>query len=265
MSFNRLNVLLSLMGLIVPCALLSSTPLNGAITLTVDATQAPDKIIRTREVIPVKAGPLTLFYPKWIPGEHEPSGPVGNVAGLKFTANGKTIPWRRDLLDVFTLHVDVPAGADNLEATFEYLEPTGGPYSGGASATDKLVIISWNQNVLYPAGMPSSHITFNPKLRVPEGWKYGTPLPVENAAGNEITFKPVELDRLVDSPVIAGEFYRTVDVTPPGEPIHHEIDMVADSAEALDMSPELQKKFTNLVAESGKLFGARHTATTISF
>src|SRR5579862_5804516 len=154
MSFSRLKFSLLLMGLIVPGAMLLSTPLNGAIKLTVDATQAPDKIIRTREVIPVKAGPLTLYYPKWIPGEHEPSGPVGNVAGLKFTANGKTIPWRRDLLDVFTLHVDVPAGADSLEATFEYLEPTGGPYSGGASATDKLVIISWNQDVLYPAGVP---------------------------------------------------------------------------------------------------------------
>lgn len=258
MTFFRFRFSVLLVTAVITGALLSPATLRAAITLTVDATQAPDKIIRTREVIPVKAGPLTLYYPKWIPGEHEPSGPVGNVAGLKFSANGKVIPWRRDLLDVFTFHVDVPEGADRLEATFEYLEPTGGPYSGGASATDKLVIISWNQDVLYPAGMPSSQITFAPTLRLPDGWKYGTPLPIENAAGNEITFKPVELNRLVDSPVIAGEYYRAVDITPPGEPIHHEIDMVADSAEALDMSPELQKKFTNLVAESGKLFGARH-------
>jgi predicted metalloprotease with PDZ domain len=258
MNFNRWRLSLPFLALLLPGVMLSSPSLQAAITLTVDATQAPDKIIRTREVIPVKPGPLTLFYPKWIPGEHEPSGPVGNVAGLKFSANGKSIPWRRDLLDVFTFHVDVPAGANSLEAAFEYLEPTGGPFSGGASATDKLVIISWNQNLLYPAGEPASAITFNPILRVPQGWKYGTPLPIENAGGNEITFKPVELDSLVDSPVIAGQYYRAVDVTPSGEPIHHEIDMVADSAEALDMTPELQKKFTNLVAESGKLFGARH-------
>ena len=228
------------------------------ITLTVDATQAPEKIIRTRMVIPATPGPLTLYYPKWIPGEHEPSGPVGNVTGLKFTAGGKTIPWRRDLLDVFTFHVDVPEGADSLEAAFEYLEPSGGGFSAGASATDKLIVLSWNQDLLYPAGFHAEQITFRPTLRLPEGWKYGTPLPVESASGNEVAFKPVALDRLVDSPVIAGEFYRAVDVTPPGEPIHHEIDMVADSAGALEMSPELQKKFTNLVAETGKLFGTRH-------
>lgn len=228
------------------------------IKLTVDATQAPQKLVRTEMVMPVKPGPLTLYYPKWIPGEHEPSGPVGNLAGLKFTANGKTIPWRRDLLDVFTFHLDVPEGADRLEVSFDYLEPGGGGFSFGASATDKLVVISWNQNLFYPAGVEAQQITYRPTLRLPDGWKYGTALPVENASGSEVAFQPVALNRLVDSPVIAGEYYRAVDITPPGEPIHHEIDMVADSEAALDMSPDLQKDFTNVVAESGKLFGARH-------
>jgi len=231
---------------------------GATITLKVDATRAPEKLLRTEMVMPVKPGPLTLYYPKWIPGEHEPSGPVGNVAGLKFTANGKSIPWRRDLLDVFTFHLDVPAGTDRLEVSFDYLEPGGGGFSFGASATDKLVVISWNQNLFYPAGVEAQQITYRPTLRLPAGWKYGTALPVENASGSEVTFQPVSLNRLVDSPVIAGEYYRAVDITPPGEPIHHEIDMVADSEAALDMSPDLQKDFTNVVAESGKLFGARH-------
>jgi len=241
MASFRFRFFLVLIALMLPGLAAVPAQSGPTISLTVDATQAPDMIIRTRQVMPVKPGPLTLYYPKWIPGEHEPSGPVGNVAGLKFMANGNTIPWRRDLLDVFTFHVDVPAGAESLEATFEYLEPSAGPYSGGASATDKLVIVSWNQDLLYPAGVPAADITFKPTLRLPQGWKHGTPLPVEHAAGNEITFKPVALDRLVDSPVIAGEYYRAVDVTPPGEPIHHEIDMVADSAAALEMTPELQK------------------------
>ncbi|MGD0696080.1 MAG: M61 family peptidase [Terriglobia bacterium] len=254
----RFRLSLILVMLVASSASWLNAQSRPTITLTVDATQAPEKIIRTRMVMPAKPGPLTLYYPKWIPGEHEPTGPVGNVAGLKFTANGKTIPWRRDLLDVFTFHVDVPQGADSLEAEFEYLEPPSGGFSAGASATDKLVVVSWNQDLFYPAGLHADQITFKPTLRLPEGWKYGTALPVENASGNEVTFKPVALDHLVDSPVIAGEFYRAVDVTPPGEPIHHEIDMVADSAAALEMPPELQKKFTNLVAETGKLFGARH-------
>jgi predicted metalloprotease with PDZ domain len=229
-----------------------------AITLTLDATQAAQKILHTRMVMGVKPGPLTLYYPKWIPGAHNPSGPVGSVAGLKFMAEGKAIPWRRDLLDVFTFHLEVPAGAQSLEATFDYIEPGGGGMGFGGSATDKLVIVSWNQNVLYPAGVPAAEITYRATLRLPQGWKFGTALPQESITGNEITFMPVDLDRLVDTPVIAGEYYRAVDVTPPGEPIHHEIDMVADSEAALEMSPETQKGFTNLVAETGKLFGARH-------
>ena len=226
-----------------------------AIVLTLDATQASEKILHTRMVMPVKPGPLTLYYPKWIPGQHDPSGPVGSVAGLKFMADGKVIPWRRDLLDVFNFHLQVPEGAQSLEATFDYIE-SGGAFGG--SATDKLLIVSWNQNVLYPAGVPAAKIIYHPTLRLPEGWKFGTALPQESATGNEITFVPVALDRLVDSPVIAGEYFRAVDVTPPGEPIHHEIDMVADSEAALEMSPEIQKDFTNLVAETGKLFGTRH-------
>ena len=231
---------------------------SGTINLTVDATHAPEKMLHTRMVMPVKPGPLTLYYPKWIPGEHTPAGPEGNVAGLTFSANGKTLPWRRDLLDAFTFHLDVPSGVERLDVAFDYIEPSSGAFSGGGSATDKLVIVSWNQNVLYPAGIPAENITFKPTLRLPLTWKFGTPLPVENAASGEVTFKPVSLDRLVDSPVIAGEYYRAVDVTPPNEPIHHEIDLVADSAEALEMSPEAQKDFTNMVAETGKLFGARH-------
>jgi predicted metalloprotease with PDZ domain len=232
---------------------------SGTIQLTVDATQVPLGMVKTHMVMPVHAGPLTLYYPKWIPGEHGPDGPISNVTGLKFSANGKAIPWERDKLDVFTFHVDVPEGAAHLDVDFDYIEPQAGGFaSGAASSTDKLVVISWNQNVLYPAGAPSKEITYDARLKLPSGWKFGTPLPIEHAAGDEVTFKPVALNRLVDSPVIAGEYYRAIDITPPGEPIHHELDLVADSAEALNISPDAKQKMTNLVAESGKLFGARH-------
>ncbi len=137
-------------------------------------------------------------------------------------------------------------------STLTYIEPDGG------SATDKLMVLEWNEVVLYPADIPAEKLTYEAKLLMPDGWKFGTPLPVENAAGNQVSFKPISLDLLVDSPVICGEFYRTIDLTPPGEPIHHEIDIAADSADALNMSPENQKEMINLVAESGKLFGARH-------
>ena len=229
------------------------------ITLDVDATQAPQKIIHTHMVIPVSPGPLTLYYPKWIPGEHAPDGPIVDMTGLKFSANGKTIPWRRDLLDMFTFHLNIPQGVNTLDAKFDYVEPevTSG-FTAGASATDKLVVISWNQNLLYPAGHLAQDLIYKTTLKLPEGWKFGTALPIAHQDGNEIEFKPVSLNRLVDSPVSGGQYYRVVNVTPPGEPIHHEIDLAADSEAALDMSPELQQDYTNLVAETGKLFGSRH-------
>jgi predicted metalloprotease with PDZ domain len=206
--------------------------------------------------MPVSAGPLTLYYPKWVPGLHEPAGPVGNVAGLKFTANGKPIPWRRDLRDIYAFRVELPAGARQLVIDFDYLEPSSGGGPAAGSATDKLLVLNWNQVLLYPAGLSSARVMVTPRIQLPEGWKSATALDVAEQAGSTVAYKPVTLERLVDSTLIAGEYFRAVDVTPPGEPIHHEVDMVADSAGALAMSPEVQQGLTRVVAETGKLFGA---------
>jgi predicted metalloprotease with PDZ domain len=225
---------------------------SQTISLTVDATKTPQKLLHAHLVLPVQPGPLTLYYPKWIPGEHGPSGPIASLTGLKFEGNGKVIPWKRDLLDTFTFHLDIPAGVSQLDATYDYIEPEGG------SATDKLLILEWNEVALYPAGTPAQKLMYDAKLILPEGWKFGTSLPVSGQSGNSVSFKPISLDLLVDSPVISGEYFRVIDITPAGEPIHHEIDMAADSEAALAMSPANIKQMTNLVAESGKLFGARH-------
>ncbi len=238
-----------------PAAFAQAAPV---INLTVDATRAPLKILHATLQMPARPGPLTLYYPKWIPGLHEPAGPVANVTGLKFSANAQTIPWRRDLLDVYTFHVDVPLGASQLDISFDYLEPSGGGGPAAGSTTDKLLVLNWNQVLLYPSGTPAAQIKFKSKLLLPAGWKFGTALPVANQSNAEVTFQPAALDRLIDSPLVAGEYYRAIDLTPPGEPVHHEIDMVADSAEALAMPADVQRGLANLVAESGKLFGARH-------
>jgi predicted metalloprotease with PDZ domain len=250
MHSYRFRSLLSLASLVVFTA---SVALGAeTISLTVDATKTRQKLLHSHEVIPVKSGPLTLYYPKWIPGEHGPDGPINNVTGLEFESGGKTIPWKRDLLDMFTFHLDVPAGVSELIANFDFIEPD------GYSSTDKLTVLEWNEVILYPAGALAQDLSYEAKLKLPDGWKFGTPLPIEKQSGAEVSFKPISLDLLVDSPVIAGQFYRSIDLTPLGEPIHHQIDMVADSEVALNMSPENQKQMTNLVAESGKLFGARH-------
>jgi len=227
------------------------------VTLFVDASAAPRKIFHATLKIPASPGDLTLYYPKWIPGEHAPDGPVIDLAGLKFSAGGKPLKWRRDLLDGFTIHVEVPAGATEITAELDFLSPATfeGGFSAGSSATDKLAVISWNQVLLYPKGFKSDDINYTASLKLPEGWKFGTPLPISKQSGNEIHFATVSLTTLVDSPVITGEFLKVVPLAQ--DPLT-EMDIAADSAAALDAPQEVWDHYKNLVEQANKLFGAHH-------
>src|SRR6267378_1099224 len=233
----------------------SATPPN--VTISVDATTAPRKIFHATLKIPATPGDLTLYYPKWIPGEHAPDGPVADLAGLKFSAGGKTLKWRRDLLDGFTIHVEVPAGENEVSAELDFLSPATfeGGFSAGSSATDKMAVISWNQVLLYPKGWKSDEINYTASLKLPTGWKFGTSLPVTGQSGNEIKFATVSLTTLVDSPVITGEFLKVVPLAQ--DPVT-EMDIAADSAAALEAPQEVWDHYKNLVEQTNKLFGAHH-------
>src|SRR5271165_5271633 len=218
----------------------------GPIRLEVDASHAPQKILHSRLQIPVQPGALTLYYPEWIPGEHMPSGPIVNLAGLKFTAGGQTIPWRRDLVDMFALHMDVPPGAKMMDVDLDFLlsAPASG-FSAGASATAFMDVLSWNQVLLYPKGFAAKDLTFVPSVKLPSGWQYGTALPGARQTGDTIAFDPVALNTLIDSPVISGQYFRVIQLTP-GETPSHEMDIAADSASALMMPPEMEMHYRQL-------------------
>ena len=227
------------------------------ITLEVDAREAPRKRLQARLVLPVAPGPLTLLYPKWIPGEHGPTGPIADVVGMRFTAAGKPVAWRRDPVEMFAFQVEVPAGADALEASFEYLSPPDSEgFTSGASATAQLTVVSWNQVLLYPKGAASDALTYAASLRLPAGWKYGTALPVGRETAERVEFTPVSLTTLVDSPVLAGAHFRTFPLTT--EAPVHQVHAAADSEAALDPLPQVVAGWKSLVAETGALFGARH-------
>ena len=234
---------------------------NGpAVALSVDASDAPRKIFHAQMRIPAKPGTLTLYYPKWIPGEHGPTGPITDLTGLKFTASGKTLKWRRDRLDGFTFHVEVPAGENEVVANLDYASPAAVEpgYSSGMAATEKLYVVSWNTLLLYPAGYGSDQLTYSASLRLPAGWKFGTSLHVSSQVGSDIHFAPVSLTMLVDGPVITGEYLKVVPLTPPGEDPPAELDLAADSAAALEAPEEVWEHYRNLVKQAGILFGARH-------
>jgi predicted metalloprotease with PDZ domain len=236
----------------VPAA--SSQPIK----LVVDATHVPQKILHAELQISVTPGPLTLVYPKWIPGEHGPTGPVTDLTGLEFFAGGKRLTWRRDLVDMFALHLDVPQGASSVEVRLDLVMPAPPEgFSSGASATTQLAVVSWNQVVLYPARTRSDDVLVDSTLKLPAGWHYGTALPVANESAPQINFKQVNLTTLVDSPVLAGAHFRRIALSPQG-PIQHYIDIAADSEAALAMPQQTIDEYKSLIAETGALFGARH-------
>jgi predicted metalloprotease with PDZ domain len=238
----------------------AATPAAPAqpIKLMVDATHAPEKILHAQMEIPVAAGDAKLVFPKWIPGEHGPTGPITDVTGLQFFANGKRLTWRRDLDEMYTVHVTVPQGASTLEAKLDLVMPAPPEgFSSGASATTQLNMLSWNQVVLYPLGPHTDDIPVTASLKLPAGWKYGTALPVASESGGEINFQQVSLTTLVDSPVLAGAHFRRIPLTPEG-PIQHYIDEVADGDAALEMPQQTIDQYKRLIAETGALYGARH-------
>ncbi len=228
------------------------------IALSVDATEAPRHILHVRETIPA-AGPLTLLYPKWIPGEHGPNGPIADLAGIRIVSGGKPIAWRRDPVDMYAIHVDVPQGTSAIDVAFDYLGPPeaeAGEFSSAASMTSKLMVLEWNLVVLYPQGTPARDLPYAPILKLPAGWKWGSALDAARESGPTVEFRPTSLEALVDSPVIAGAYFRAVPVGK--DRIPHEVDIAADSPEALDFKSDVVAGWSRLVAETGALFGARH-------
>ena len=241
------------------CVGLHAAPAAPRVTIALDASDAPRKIFHAQLTIPAAPGTLTLYYPKWIPGEHAPSGPLMDLAGLKFTGNGQLLKWRRDLLDTYTIHVEIPAGVQEVHATLDFLSPATleSGFTAGSSATEKMAVISWNQVLLYPKGWTADQLTYSASVRLPAGWKFGTPLPVSSQSGGEIQFSPVSLYTLVDSPIITGEYLKVVPLNP-GQTPPVEMDIAADSAGALDAPKEVWDEYSNLVKQTVGLFGATH-------
>jgi predicted metalloprotease with PDZ domain len=209
---------------------------------------------------PVTPGPLTLVYPKWIPGEHAPNGPIVDATGLHFRGNGKEISWRRDLVDLYAFHMEIPEGVTTLDVTLDYLLPSEEGTAGTPSASAKVAVLPWNLVVLYPDGAKSDDVKFAASVRVPVGWKFATalqPAPGGSHADGSVTFETVSLTTLVDSPLLTGAFFKTYDLSPGQKPEHH-LDVAADSAAATALSEEELHHLRQLVAETGALFGARH-------
>ena len=240
-----------------PLPQVQDAPWPGVVRLQVDATDLNRRIFDVTETIPVeRAGPLVLFFPEWLPGNHGPVGPIAQLAGLEITANGQRVEWVRDTLHPFAFHLEVPQGASEITARFQHLSPTTGS-QGRVTMTAEMLNIQWEKMLLYPAGRWSRNITVQPSVTLPDGWRFGTALEPETASGAVTTFRPVNLEVLVDSPMFAGVHYRQIDLDPGGRsPVRANI--VADKPESLEATDEQVGILRDLITQADRLYGARH-------
>jgi predicted metalloprotease with PDZ domain len=222
----------------------------GPVALTVQLPSPEQKILYVDEVMPARPGPLTLYYPKYIPGDHAPDGPIGAMTGLEVTAGGKRIAWHRDEVDMFTFHLTVPTNADRIEIRFEF--------PADDRVTPCLMGLEWNDAALYQAGYPTRVQMYQPTLVIPADWRYASALTTEKRVGGRVSFRPVPFNTLVDSPVIAGKYLREVDLTPGGSSVHRYLDMVGDDAAALDASDAQIAGYRHLVEQAQALFHSHH-------
>ena len=228
-------------------------PWPGVIKLSVDASDNTRGIFRVTETIPISTpGPLTLLYPKWLPGEHSDNGPISRLAGLEVKTGGKTLPWRRDPVDVCAFHVDVPQAASQIEVTFQYLAPTDAN-QGRVETTPAMLNLEWNCVVLYPAGYFVRQINVDASVKLPPDWKFASALEVASQEGATVHFKPAALDILIDSPIFAGANRRVETLSPDVR-----LNIFADEPEQLAATDEQIQLHRNLVTQAVKLFGAQH-------
>lgn len=228
------------------------------IRLDVDASEVYRRILHARLWIPVRPGSLTLYYPQWIPGEHGPTGPITDLTGLRISAEDKEISWSRDDVDMYAFYCRIPLGVKEIQVSFDFLlNPSTEGFTNAASATDNLAAISWNQLLLYPEGKSAREVYFLPTLQLPAGWKCGTSLSISSQSESLLSFEPVSLEQLVDSPVLCGKYFAEIPIGPQ-EPVPHFLEIACDSSEGLNLSSDMKDKFGRLIVEADAMFGCHH-------
>jgi predicted metalloprotease with PDZ domain len=223
----------------------------GTITLKVDATDVTRGIWKVQQSIPVAGGPVTLLFPKWLPGNHAPRGEITKVAGLVISAGGKELAWERDEVDVFALHVNVPPGVRTLDVRFDFVSPTAGN-QGRIVATSDMLSLQPNQVSLYPAGWFTRRIPVSTTITWPMGWQAGGALRPVATAGNSVSYETVDYETLVDSPFLAGRYFRKWDL---GQNVS--LNVTADAERYLAATPAQIDAHKKLVDQAIKLFGTR--------
>jgi predicted metalloprotease with PDZ domain len=248
----RLRISGAFFAVLLTASALAQTPIQ----VTASLVDAPRKLYHSDSEIPVKAGPLDLITPQWIPGAHMPTGPVSDIVGVVFTADGKPLPWRRDDVNMYEFHLDIPSGVTTLHAHLDCIVTS--------RVSQKLAVLEWEKLMIYPAHIPVRDIPIQPSLIVPAGWGVGTALtPIDNpswpvpAAGSTTHFAATTVEQLQDSPILTGQYFHEFPLAPDISPKHY-IDVASDFPADSNLSPELLDKISNLVREASAAYDSHH-------
>jgi predicted metalloprotease with PDZ domain len=230
-------------------AIIAQSVPSPVMKLVVDETQAPRKIAFVHEEIRVTPGAIALAYPKWIPGEHGPTGPIQQLAVLKIHAGNTVLSWTRDPEEINTIHVNIPAGVSVINVDFDTLVEN--------TISSHQLLLAWNTTVLYPLGIDKTKLMIQPSLLLPKNWKQASSMSVTGQSDNRVNFAPISLERLIDSPVLAGEFLRALPLNS-GWPA--ELDVTGDTQAAVDSVDDAHAVdlFTKLVDQDRAMFGFKH-------
>lgn len=225
------------------------------IRITADLSEAPRKLFHADIDLPVHAGENSFTTPEWIPGNHRPTGPAEDIVGVVFSVDGKPLAWRRDEVDLYEFHVDVPKGVSTLHAHLDCIVHT--------RADDNMAVLEWEKLLLYPANTPVRDIPIQPTVIVPKGWGIGTALrPVQafdanTKPGGTVPYQPTNVEQLEDSPVITGEYFHEFALAPDIKPAHF-IDVVSDDPKDSNLRSEILRSLNNLVHEADKAYASHH-------
>ncbi|WP_238525655.1 MULTISPECIES: peptidase M61 [Acidobacterium] len=233
-------------------------PYVGPVKLDVNITNLTDRVEHVHEVIPVVPGAkqMILLYPQWLPGDHEPDGPIKMLGGIITTVDGQRVQWVRDRVHMYAFHIPLTPGAKTVGVDFDYLSPIK-PSAGRIEMDQNLADLEWNEVLMYPAGYFSRDIPFDVTLHLPDGWKYATALETASDHGSTVKFQQTPLNTLVDSPLYAGRYYARFDLSPTKTDMVH-LNIFADKPEDLKMTPEELQLHKNLTLQEDKLYGSHH-------
>jgi len=229
------------------------------LALDVDTRDIAHGIQHAHLTLPARPGRFDLVYPKWIQGEHAPSGPIVQVTGLRFTAGDKVLAWSRDPLDAFRFRVTVPEGVAAIDADFDYLSPPeqfADSYGGSPNMTQHLAIVLFNHVLLLPESADARTLPVRARVHIPDSWSYDAPQRGERPEAGLVVLPEMPAATLVDSPLFTGEYSRTLQLT--AKAPQTRLSIFADASADLAISEDDIGHLRRVVLEAQELFGARH-------